>query len=357
MKSISGFNSSSVNGSFSPGEPIFASSLNKLATGIELTRTMMSNDVQYQSNTGGTAYSLGQQLYTGGSGKLVPWTTIVSPEVVDGVTKYYVKVVRGVCNYTQSKFPFSPKTTGVASIDPDEEGCPVYQNECLITDYAVYPSGSYREGTDSTSDFMGGDAAIQIKNAADGGSNTWYVTVSKMDWWNKLNWNDADKIQDSERPWVSVFAKDSEAWTKTLTTTQNSLSQRKLVLPGPVLVDGVATPVSGDTSWGFCIAKTIGYNVKKVAALDWNATDGRWDVTQYILHQVELPINYQELTRWWDHIYDFPTYNEYDYYVDAQFAGAIDNLDLRTGFASISGYTINTDDWWYDLAGTSIERP
>jgi hypothetical protein len=340
---------------FGANESIYASQLNGLTQGIQTSLVM-----PYLGEGPQIAYTASGTIITNGPGaapvrtKLAPWQTVVVSEKVEGVTKYYVKVVRGVCNYTQSKFPFSPKTTGTASIDPTEEGCPVYQNECLVTDYAVYPSGSYKTGTDSTSDFMGGDAAIEIKNAADGGSDQWFVTVSKMDWWNKLNWNDADKIQNSERPWVSVFAKDSDAWTKTLTTTQNSLSQRYLVLPFPP--SDPSTPYDGDLSWGFCIAKTIGYNVKKVAALDWNATDGKWDVTQYILHQVELPINYQELTRWWNFIYQSPTYNEYDYAVSTYFASAIDNLSLRSGFASISGYTINTDDWWIDLAGVQIPR-
>jgi hypothetical protein len=63
MRSIAGFNGSSVNGSFAAGESISASALNKLATGIDATRTMPSNDLLYQSNTNGTAYALPQQVY------------------------------------------------------------------------------------------------------------------------------------------------------------------------------------------------------------------------------------------------------------------------------------------------------
>jgi hypothetical protein len=63
MRSIAGFNGSSINGSFAAGEPISASALNKLASGVGQAMTMPSNDVQFMGNTGGTAYSLGQQVY------------------------------------------------------------------------------------------------------------------------------------------------------------------------------------------------------------------------------------------------------------------------------------------------------
>ena len=70
MKSLTGFNGSSINGSFASGSPIYASDLNQLAGGIDQTRTMPSNDVQFMNNTGGTAYSLGQQVYYADPGLL-----------------------------------------------------------------------------------------------------------------------------------------------------------------------------------------------------------------------------------------------------------------------------------------------
>jgi len=63
MRSIGGFNGSSISGSFAAGEPISATALNKLAAGIDATRSMPSNDVLFQSNTNGTAYNLPQQIY------------------------------------------------------------------------------------------------------------------------------------------------------------------------------------------------------------------------------------------------------------------------------------------------------
>jgi hypothetical protein len=318
---------------------------------------MMSNDVQFQAGTGGTVYALPQEVTDSINNTLIPWTVRVDAEVQeDSTKKYFLRTARGVCNYTWSEFPFSPKTTTSGDTHPylDLNGNKIYQNECIVTDYAVYPSGSYRTGTDSTSDWMGGNAAIQIKNAADGGADVWYVTVSKLDWWNKLSWDDSARLQDKERPWVSVFAEGSDAETKILKPTQNSFSLHRLFLPQQLIPPG---PILSDIFNGNVIAKHIGYDVKKVASLTWNDTDKVWDVVQYIQHQVELAIPYQQQTIWDYFLYaDTGPVNDYQYAVDAHFVGSIDNLTMRSDLAAISGYTINSDDWWYDLVVTTTPR-
>jgi hypothetical protein len=63
MRSITGFNSDSANGAFAPGQPIYASTLNSMATCADKSRTMPSNDLVFNAGVGGTAYSLGQQVY------------------------------------------------------------------------------------------------------------------------------------------------------------------------------------------------------------------------------------------------------------------------------------------------------
>ena len=72
MRSVTGFNSDSANGAFAPGQPIFASTLNALATCADKTRTMPSNDLVFNAGVGGTAYSLGQQVYYNTAAS-VPW--------------------------------------------------------------------------------------------------------------------------------------------------------------------------------------------------------------------------------------------------------------------------------------------
>lgn len=96
MRSISGFNNSSLDGSFSPGQPISAAALNKLGTGTDITRTMASNDVQFTANTGGTTYSLGQQVYYGDTGLCS--LQIYGLRYDAEADKYYINVTPGMVN-------------------------------------------------------------------------------------------------------------------------------------------------------------------------------------------------------------------------------------------------------------------
>jgi len=366
MRSISGFNGSSTGGSFSTGEPVYASALNKLSTGIDQARTMMSNDIQFNTATGGAVYALPQDVTDGiGNNYVLPWTVQVYQEVQeDDTIKYFLRTARGICNYTWSEFPFGPASTtspsGYSLLE--YTGNRTFSNECIIKDYSIYPNGSYKIGTDTTgnSPWMADDAAIQIKNAEDGGSDTWYVTVSKIDWFNKMYWDDANRIQDKERPFLSVFAAGSAAATAVFKETQNTRATR--VIPLPQVATPVYPPSTRDAQeWdGYVLPRHIGYDYKKVAWIGWNATDKKWDVVQYILHQVELDIPYQQVQRWMGPLLpsDYPPENVYAIAKDAHFDPYIENLTLLSGFSSgaLTDYTINSDNWWYDVVAYTIPR-
>jgi len=108
MRSIAGFNGSSINGSFAAGESISASALNKLATGIDATRTMPSNDILFQANTNGTAYTLPQQVYYGPTGSpLDPRLDDDKVTIQPGTVNRYIPKIDG--NYID-KVP-APKIT------------------------------------------------------------------------------------------------------------------------------------------------------------------------------------------------------------------------------------------------------
>lgn len=62
MRSLTGFNSSAVQGSFAKGQPIAASELNKLAASASAAQTMMSNDITFFGGTTGTCYGLPQEV-------------------------------------------------------------------------------------------------------------------------------------------------------------------------------------------------------------------------------------------------------------------------------------------------------
>jgi hypothetical protein len=61
MKSITGFNNSSLQGS---SDSLL---VNKIGAGVDIAKTAMSNDVHFQTSTGGTSYSLPQQVYDFGT--------------------------------------------------------------------------------------------------------------------------------------------------------------------------------------------------------------------------------------------------------------------------------------------------
>jgi hypothetical protein len=63
MRSLTGFNSGSLDGSFAPGQPISASKLNMLAGAADKSRPMFSNDIQFMSTGGGVAYGVPNQVY------------------------------------------------------------------------------------------------------------------------------------------------------------------------------------------------------------------------------------------------------------------------------------------------------
>ena len=61
MRSLNGFNNSSLQGS---SESFL---VNKIGAGVDIAKTAMSNDVQFQTSTGGTSYSLPAQVYDYGN--------------------------------------------------------------------------------------------------------------------------------------------------------------------------------------------------------------------------------------------------------------------------------------------------
>ncbi len=62
MRSLTGFNSSAVQGSFAKGQPILATELNKLASSASSAQTMMSNDITYFAGTNGVSYGMPQEV-------------------------------------------------------------------------------------------------------------------------------------------------------------------------------------------------------------------------------------------------------------------------------------------------------
>lgn len=348
---------SRFNSRFEAGSPITAKQLNSLADGIQASLPMpyLGDGVSVSFTPGGSLITGIGGTYSKAATKILPWTvqTYSKPKEDEEGVDWFLQVARGVCNYTWSQFPFKPATTGPIGIwSLGKDGCKQFQNEAIMADIAVYPAGSYVAGdeTDGTTPWMGQSpksASIKITNAAEGGNDIWHVTVSKVDWWDKELWYQGDRLIEREMPFVSVVEDNDPGGSTILgAETQNSQSHRYVILPYP---QGVGQPAtSGPYNNGFVIPRNIGYNVKKIATLNWNAENENWDVTQYILHQAELQIQYQEQTRWVDFIFDYVNYNWYDLAVYDHFDSdpGITNLELLDNLKSIAGYEINLNEWW-----------
>jgi hypothetical protein len=153
MRSIKGINSSSY-GSFGKGEGIPASGLNKLGLGIDQTRTMQSNDVNFNSSSGGTAYSLPQPIVDmsgiGPEGYLNQFHCALSKDEAEGGGFVWtLQVIAGTLIYgdehqaaQESVVAVSPESP-VTIVDGEDPESPYMNNGgyCVIDD--VYDYGVY----------------------------------------------------------------------------------------------------------------------------------------------------------------------------------------------------------------------
>jgi hypothetical protein len=78
MKSITGFNNSSLQGSSD------SFLVNKIGAGVDIAKTAMSNDVQFQTSTGGTSYSIPNQVYDYSKDVICPFELYLSTREYKG---------------------------------------------------------------------------------------------------------------------------------------------------------------------------------------------------------------------------------------------------------------------------------
>jgi len=78
MKSINGFNNSSLQGSSD------SFLINKIGAGVDIAKTAFSNDVQFQTSTGGTSYSIPNPVYDYSSASICPFELYLSTREYKG---------------------------------------------------------------------------------------------------------------------------------------------------------------------------------------------------------------------------------------------------------------------------------
>lgn len=252
-----------------------------------------------------------------------------------GGFNYYLKTYKGVCNYTWSTFPFYP-----APESGGEYAFRSFEKQARITDWAVYQNGKRTAGTATDGpgfEWFAGDGKIEILNGEyEGGSNTWLVTISKIDWWDKDDWFSAYRTIDAEKPFVSVFPADDTNISQIMLQQGCSLHTGNTIYEnGGAFTNDPPVPTQ------------IGYTYKKIAQLDWNDTTNSWDVTQYLVGPIDLPIQRHSGSTFVN-FGTAPSPSSYEIALSGEFDSCL-NYAWFEGMWAYPGYTMNPSAWWYDL--------
>jgi hypothetical protein len=267
----------------------------------------------------------------------------VESETVSGTTKFYLKTRKGVVNYTWTQFPFRPQEEPLGNGDGGQISKETYQKQARITDWAVYQNGKRTAGTETDGEafeWMADNGKIELPTGASGASML--VTISKIDWWDRDGWLSDFRLIDAEMPFVSVFPQSDSVAMATLATQQGSSKYTG----GFMYVES-----SGGNVVGIAIAGgvpfVIGYTYKKIAQLDWNDTTNQWDVTQYEIGPITLPMHCEYGIMGVGPA-PLPSPSLYEQAVTDEFEG-IANYAWFEGTWAIPGYTLNPSNWWYHL--------
>jgi len=286
MRSISGFNSGSLDGSFAAGQPISASALNKLAGSVDKSRPMMSNDIQFLSGTGGTAMGNPQQVYQqDGSGQPANLyqqfqLEVVSIEVTPGVFVNKLKLAKGTATFTQSNMP-RVKRGGHSD-----------QRQGWISKTAAFGAGvTSTQGTDSSTIWMENNGYYNITSAG-----TYYVTISKFDITDE-NDDTESVLLNALAPWVSIFKAGDPIESAIFSETGPSEYVNKTNM---VKMDGYSASATGaEGDWGNCHTTWFnpvkwGYSVKLIgivtAATQVGSESLVLTIDQHILGPIDLQI-------------------------------------------------------------------
>lgn len=286
MRSIGGFNSDAIQGSFAAGQPVSASALNKLATAADAARTMMSNDVTFFSNTDGVSYGLPQQVVETTEGGAA--TTFyqqyqlefASIEISPGVFAQKLKLAKGTVNFTQSNMP-RVRLGGHSD-----------QRQAWLFRSAVLGAGvTATQGADTSTIWMEANGYYNITTAG-----TYYVTISKFDI-NQSNDDTESALLNAEVPFISIFKSGDPIESAIFSETGPSEYVNKTNIHKMTGYDATSTGLSGD--WGNCHTTWFnpvkwGYAVKLIgivtAVVDPTSGGIVLTIDQHILGPIDLQI-------------------------------------------------------------------
>jgi hypothetical protein len=298
--------------------------------GVGYTFTSSSQGTNFTIQTPWQLWNYGQDE------QFQQFQCVVIKQKVGEVTKHYLKTYKGVVNYTWSQFPFYPSDEGSGTGTAFRS----YEKQARITDWAVYANGTRTAGTATSGpdfEWMASNGKLELPAGASGKSVV--VTISKIDWWDRDGWLSTYRTIDAEKPFIAVF--DSAD-----TNINSILSQQGCSLWSPNTIHYNTT--DGLTFTG-PVPAIIGYTFKKIAQLDWNDTTNSWDVTQYLVGPIDLPINHSLGTVADTLVATSPT--AYENALADEFDSCL-NYAWFEGMWAYPGYTMNSSAWWYDIVNT-----
>lgn len=343
MRSISGFNSGSLDGSFASGQPISASALNKLAGSVDKSRPMMSNDIQFLAGTGGVAMGTPQQVVQtdGGAAATTFYQQyqleVASIEISPGVFAQKLKLAKGTVNFTQSNMP-RVRLGGHS----DQRQAWLYKTAVLGTGVTA------TQGSNTSTIWMEANGYYSIASAG-----TYYVTISKFDI-NQSNDDTTSALLNAEVPFVSIFKSGDAIENTIFSETGPSEYVNKTNVTKMSGYDAMSTGLSGD--WGNCHTTWFnpvkwGYAVKLIGIVTVVAGEGgalTMTIDQHILGPIDLQIpclfngttlcNQDDLNE---------ANDPYNLNKDSGWTDIINSNDL----ANFEAITPVTDDWYQEFIG------
>ena len=215
-----------------------------------------------------------------------------------------------------------------------------YVGEYWLSHFASYPTGRLTAGATPSSKYVHDDGSVQLRNAANSGSNTWYVYIVR---------NPA--IDDGlpmggymtdGRPYLCVFAGGSDAETKTTPFGGTDMITFIEVIRTKTLE--ISTTNSGGTTVAESLTgiasyeglQQFNYNCQrlKVATITWDSTNNVWITTQHLIGTLTLPNHWNyNASQYFDVDTALPAWvsTPYNSTLQNNWAGAWSGYDKWTG--------------------------
>jgi hypothetical protein len=234
MKSINGFNNSSLQGSSN------ISQINRIGAGVDIAKTAMSNDVQFQTSTGGTSYSIPNQVYQG-VGEYKQFDCFVQrwqdPNNPDAAPEYRLRCVRGLTSFD--------------NYNVDEQG--FVKNEQFVYNHRLskwnaYPTGTFEYDPDDASEIFLDDGYIKLTKNKNYKVFLWKINPT-IDAW-----------PESKSAQIAVIEEGIAADTNVMPKYNGGGSMQAYIVSSSTTIDNIVTanPLNGSIA-NFDAADLNGY--------------------------------------------------------------------------------------------------